>query len=297
MKRKTAFTLVELLVVIGIIAVLISLLLPTLGRVRQQANSVKCLSNLRQIGQALVMYTNVHNGSLPIGYWDGTVPQDSSIDNTRSTDWTVLLAGTLNNRLGFTYAAGNVNNGERAKTRQLFLCPDATQGEETGAISNYSTHPRLMPALDSADGIAGAGSFLRPMKLSQIKRGSEIVAVMDASLTNFDAAGNPGGPIYQASAVAYRLDNFRNFYSTFLTDRYALDPQPFMTPGNPIDLTTDLGTVNINTDTPENYGNIRYRHLKNSLANTLMLDSHVESFSYKNAFAGSLLRGNININR
>ena len=67
MRKSKAFTLVELLVVIGIIAVLISVLLPTLAKVRQNAISAQCLSNLRQIGQALIMYAQENGGWYPPG--------------------------------------------------------------------------------------------------------------------------------------------------------------------------------------------------------------------------------------
>jgi len=77
---KSAFTLVELLVVIGIIAVLVSLLFPVLGKVREQAERVRCASNMRQFAQADEIYVNETKGWHLPGFWDVN-PNGSGIAN------------------------------------------------------------------------------------------------------------------------------------------------------------------------------------------------------------------------
>ena len=85
------FSLVELIVVIGIITILISLLLPTLTRVRESANQVKCAAQLRQIGQAIFNYTTANGGLLPAWAGNHSWPHDIREDDEFGPGWITVL--------------------------------------------------------------------------------------------------------------------------------------------------------------------------------------------------------------
>src|SRR5688572_11494624 len=90
-RRRTAFSLIELIVVIGTIAILIGLLMPVSIRVREAARAVKCAAQLRQIGQAILNYTTASGGLLPA--WSGThsYPDDINPNDPDGPGWILLI--------------------------------------------------------------------------------------------------------------------------------------------------------------------------------------------------------------
>jgi len=85
MRRRPAFSLVELMIVIGVIAVLVALLLPTLTKMREQNNRVICTSNMRDLGMACSAFANDHSGTFPMSYRQPGIVTPTLAAGTRPT--------------------------------------------------------------------------------------------------------------------------------------------------------------------------------------------------------------------
>ena len=157
-----AFTLVELLVVIGIIAILVAILLPALQGARRQAATVQCSSNMRQIAMALMMYIDANKGKLP----PCTVPNSAAVEASFPNGWwwpnELVRRGFI--KAPSVYEAPGLTTADKTfNRRNVFRCPEGIDEEyswlDFGA-DNYPTHAannKCTIANDSTSAADGLG--------------------------------------------------------------------------------------------------------------------------------------------
>ena len=280
-----AFTLVELLVVIGIIALLISVLLPSLNKARQSANSLSCQAKMRQIGQAMNIYANEHKDSLPVGTWDGVM--DGNPNSPRSpagTEYTVLLANLIT-RKGGTWGDQTTTTGS---VRQLFSDVDTveydtvnlttTTGNAAGFV-HYSTNPRARGNIEQWNGPTNWKPSMPTYKRTQIRKSAETILLFDGT-----QIASLGG---NASVEAFNLDDGRLFKDHYMRLDYA--QRNNLNIGQPIDGGPNIDARSFSAPAKA-AGNIRWRHMGNKAANCLYADGHVESKKFKSANQNDIAR-------
>jgi len=161
-RKNGAFTLVELLVVIAVIAILASLLLPALTRAQAKAHSTRCLNNLRQWGLAFRQYADDNKDCLP-RRGQGIQPL-AQID--RPEDWFNALPPYFNCQSYQQLFATNQKFKPRSST--VFVCPDATDPGSNHFLP-YGMNMNLCP-----------WNLPEPTKFAEVASPSLVVAMADA---------------------------------------------------------------------------------------------------------------------
>ena len=129
MKKKTAFTLIELLVVIAIIAILAAILFPVFAQAREKARQTSCLSNMKQVGLGIMMYSQDYDETFPLGsYILGTM--------TAAVTWQDLVEPYIKSGAGAT----NVNIVGRVDA-PFWICPSITPNGKDLPMAAGDTAP------------------------------------------------------------------------------------------------------------------------------------------------------------
>lgn len=311
--RKVApgFTLVELLVVIGIIAILIAILLPTIAAANRTAKTTACLSNIRSIGQALSIYKAEYKGSYPYAYYIANNQPSSavtaaagdggeSITDSQTYVWWSVLRGVMRGKGANMDNSIVLENGSKTtRYMQAFNCP---AGLNRDAGCDFSANAAVMIIKDDEERLSTGHAKNRALAKPATDKSvpPDCAIIWDTpELGNVD-------PLYSRQYVASYYVDTEHFQGqdTMLStpkkpaNRYRglADPNdPSRGDGFVIDpgINEEVTSATVS----KLAGNIRWRHGRNDQANFLFADGSAKTFAISKKVSGngpsSIYRGEV----
>jgi prepilin-type N-terminal cleavage/methylation domain-containing protein/prepilin-type processing-associated H-X9-DG protein len=295
MRKRLAFTLVELLVVIGIIALLISILLPALSRARGAANSIDCQARLRQIGMGMQVYASQNNGVFPWGALDHDAGYLSAFPNPYVNERWWKWHYTISQMLGTESMAKSTDWW--GGNNPVMIDKDTIEGQPWGWRVDYIANPRIMPNNSGSDNTPfhqwneGKAPDVKPTlmqrKVASIRNASEVMAVWDAPQwsdygnSSPETAQHAGG--WQFYWGTYMVTPNPKPSDTWVDGMYNQTIRPGAADGDGAVLqkqwNKDFGGA---PWAPANAGEdwasaFRFRHINNTTLNAVFADGHCES--------------------